>query len=85
MGPHHENKIKRLIYPTLIFWTLTTRLRTSSRTTHHFVIHIVILRSIISSVVKLSRMRMHGDGCNGSMSRLQVSDDRGHQELSSRS
>ncbi len=27
MGPHHEKKIKRLIYPTLTFSTLTTRLR----------------------------------------------------------
>ena len=26
MGPHHEKKLERLIYPTLIFLTLTTRL-----------------------------------------------------------
>ncbi len=26
MGPHHEKKIKRLIYPTLTFSALTTRL-----------------------------------------------------------
>ncbi len=27
MGPHHEKKIKPLIYPTLTFSALTTRLR----------------------------------------------------------
>ncbi len=27
MGPHHEKKTKRLIYPTLTFSALTTRLK----------------------------------------------------------